>query len=476
MRSQRLIVLSSLLLIAAAPAWGRVFLEWTEPAIPPPTRIGVRELVVPWTPGNVRLMTTAKSLGYSVFAGVRAADAATAANAAASSGLAGIIVESESGTSGSNSVRGLLERLHRRYPRLAILELSSQGKQPQIRGNLVVSRDGVLVVSSPTEQPWIDSNVALARFVSALQPNKPPLFSFSWDLIDPLERRLGPQAADYALAVAEAGAMRADLILPVHPNLQKALADGNQAARREWERLKTYMHFYSAGNMPAGHPCADIAVVADNYDEAYEAMNLMARHNILFTVLRPSDVTLQRLMHLQMAIVFSRPEEQGLRALQAFASQAGTVVLVRLQGRFPWGVLSSTKTEAGKTYNVDRGRVVELSEPVADPEAFAELVRNLLGSRDSLVRLWNALTVLVFAFREPHTNSMELELVNYAQQPQRVQVRVKGVFSKVRYETPEHGNYSEVRPENNGEYTEFVLPDLQIGGRVYLSSEKEKNK
>jgi hypothetical protein len=476
MRSQRLIVLSSLLLIAAAPAWGRVFLEWTEPAIPPPTRIGVRELVVSWTPGNVRLMTTAKSLGYSVFAGVRAADAATAANAAASSGLAGIIVESESGTPGSNSVRELLERLRRSYPRLAILELSSQGKQPQIRGNLVVSRDGVLVVSSPTEQPWIDSNVALARFVSALQPNKPPLFSFSWDLIDPLERQVGPRAADYALAVAEAGAMRADLILPVHPNLQKALADGNQAAWREWERVKTYLQFYSAGKLPAVRPCADIAVVADDYGEAYEAMNLMARHNILFTVFPPDEVTPQRMARLQMAVVFSRPDEQGLRTLQAFADQGGTVVLVQVQGHFPWETLPSIISDSGRTYTVGRGRVVELAEPIADPETFAEMVRNLMSSRGSLVRLWNALTILAFAFREPHTDRMELELVNYAEQAQSVQVRVKGLFSEVRYETPEHGNYPAIRPEHNDGYTEFVLPDLQIGGRVYLTSEAENTR
>src|SRR5579875_2551401 len=377
MRSHRVVLLSALLLIVAAPAWGRVFLQWTEPGIPLVTQIGVRDLVVPWNPGSVGLMNAARNLGYRVFAGVRPTDAATAASVAASNGLAGIIVESESGAPWSNATRELIEKLRRTYPKLVVLEPGSQGKQPQIRGNMVVSKDGVLVVSSPTEQPWIDSNVALARFVSALQPNKPPLFSFSWDLIDPLERRVGPRAADYALAVAEAGAMRADLILPVHPNLQKALADGNQAAWRDWERVKTYLQFYSAGKLPAVRPCADIAVVADDYGEAYEAMNLMARHNILFTVFPPDEVTPQRMARLQMAVVFSRPDEQGLRTLQVFADQGGTVVLVHVQGHFPWETLPSIMSDSGRTYTVGRGRVVELAEPIADPETFAEMVRNL---------------------------------------------------------------------------------------------------
>jgi len=41
--------------------------------------------------------------------------------------------------------------------------LISSGKQPQMRGRLVVNRNGILQVSSPSSQPWLDTNLAAVR-------------------------------------------------------------------------------------------------------------------------------------------------------------------------------------------------------------------------------------------------------------------------------------------------------------------------
>ncbi len=79
----------------------------------------------------------------------------------------------------------------------------------------------------------------------------------------------------------------AGVILPVHPNLQKGLAEGDQTAWREWDRVKTYLGFYSKGSRPETQPVAEVAVVTDHYQDAYEAMNLLARRNITFRVLAP---------------------------------------------------------------------------------------------------------------------------------------------------------------------------------------------
>ncbi|MCL5670528.1 MAG: hypothetical protein M1423_04415, partial [Acidobacteria bacterium] len=383
----------------------------------------------------------------------------------------GVIVEGGSGAPVQASTQELVESLRHAHQKLSVLELDSGGKQPQIRGSMVIERHGVLVATSPTQKPWIDSNVALARFVAAFQPGQAPLFSFSWELDDPVARQEGPRLEDYSLAVAEADAMHADVILPVFPRLQEALAEGNKTAWREWDRVKDYLRFYSKQPGQAAEPWADIGVVAENYGDAYEAMNLLARHNIPFDVLRPGEVTAQRLSHLQMVIMFSRPAEQTARELQAFSSKGGTVVFVNLHGPFPWDNLPSTKMSYGKSYKVGRGEVAEFSGPVEDPEEFAQTIRHLLSEQDVLVRLWNALTTLGFAYPGPQARSLTLDLVNYAQEPLGVQVRVKGTFSNIRYETPEHGFYPEIRPEHQDGFTQFVVHQLVIGGRVYLSSQ-----
>lgn len=470
MGTWRTIILSSFLLAVASPAWGRVFLRWTEPSIPSARAIGVSELVIPWGPGKVQLMTTAKKCGYRVFAEASSQDAGAAADAAAANGLAGVIVEGGSGAPHQAGTQNLVESLRRSHPKLSVFELDSGGKQPQIQGSMVIERHGVLVVTSSTRKPWIDSNVALTRFVKTFQPNQTPLFSFSWELNSPVEKQEGPRLEDYALAIAEAGAMRSDLVLPVFPRLQKALAEGNRTAWQEWDHVRDYIGFYSKESQRAARSSSDIAIVTENYGDSYEPMNLLARHNIPFQVFRPGEITPAWLSRLQMVILFSKPDEQVARELQDFSSKGGTVVLVNVHGSFPWDNLPSTQESYGKKYKVGQGEIAEFAEPVEDPEEFAERIRHLRNEQDVLIRLWNALTTLAFAYPGPKAGNLTLELVNYAQEPLGVQVRVKGSFSNIRYETPEHGFYPEIRPEHQGGFTQFVVPHLIIGGRVYLSS------
>ncbi len=474
MQTLRLLVLGCFLLLGTMPAQGRVFLQWTEPAIPPATEIGARDVVVPWAPGNIQLMKTARERGYRVFAEVNAANAVAAADAAAASALAGIIVERDSNVPGQGQVGALIVRLRKSRPGLSILELDPGGKQPQIRGGMVVKRNGVLAVSSPTQQPWVDSNVALARFEQAYQTGQPPLYSFRWDLTDPLEQQIGPRAADYELAVAEAGAMRSDVILPIHPNLQKALAKWEKDAWREWNRVKNYLRFYSDQGGQSSDPLADVALIANNYDDTYEAMNLLSRHNILFHVLPPSDVAAQRLARFQLVVMFARPAASAAHALQEFSSAGGTVILVAQHGPCPWDSLPAVKTSDGSRYQVGRGVILELSGPVGDPDAFAVQVRDLLHRQGSLIYLWNAVTTLGFVYKAPQAGGLTLDLVNYAQEPLQVQVRIKGSFPNIRYETPAHGFYPAVTPDLENGFTQFVVPHLEIGARVYLDFQSEQ--
>ena len=87
--------------------------------------------------------------------------ATAAATKAESEGWAGIILKvRQSERAQAQSVFASLRSAH---PKLRFFVLDPDGKQPEMRGSLVIKRDAVLEVSSPTAQPWIDSNLALVR-------------------------------------------------------------------------------------------------------------------------------------------------------------------------------------------------------------------------------------------------------------------------------------------------------------------------
>jgi len=148
------------------------------------------------------LIRVCPQAGYAVYFEATPEQASAAAEAGKNS-AAGVLLK----VSASDQTNvDVLRNLRSRYPKLTFLILNPAGKQPQMRGTLVLSRNGILEVSSPTAQPWLDTNLALARIEQSLRPGQVPLYSFQWELIDSLQKLQGPNAEDYLLAVAEAGA------------------------------------------------------------------------------------------------------------------------------------------------------------------------------------------------------------------------------------------------------------------------------
>jgi hypothetical protein len=453
-------------LLLAEPARSRVFVRWTEPAVPAAKALGVGDLVISWDASRASLLETARKQGYRVYAEVTPQQAPAAADASAQIELTGIILKA--GDGGEGQADEVARSLLSAHPKLDLL-IARPGKQPQMRGSLVIKRDGVLEVSSPTAQPWIDSNLALVRLERPFHPSQVPLLGFQWNLSGPLERRRGPGAAEYSLAVAEAGAFHADLVLEVHPNLQRALAQGLADGWAVWTQVKHYIDFYSPDREPPVAPLANIGAVTDNRGTSYEPLNLMARHNIPFRVLRSDGVNPRTLEGLDLIVVFAALDEQEVRAIAAFAAAGGVAILADLHGSYPWQSVEATRAgQHTSSYPVGKGRVIELSEPVTDPETFAQDVRRLIDKQKVLVSLWNALTTLAVPYQQPATSDVVLELVNYAGEPLQVQVRVKGSFSRIVYETPEQGCCQSLAPTHRNGFSEFVVPRLAIGGRVHL--------
>jgi hypothetical protein len=202
----------SLVYMLCPLAWGRVFIRWTEPDIPPAKLLGVSDLVI--SNDRSALIKAAIDQGYHVYVEVKPAEAKAAAEVAGTEGLAGIIVNfqasaPQAGGKNRRAMDSLIQELHSAYPGISVRWLEPGSKQPQMRGTMQVDRNGVRQVSSFAHQPWIDSNVAFIRFEDVYRSGGRPIIDFAWELADSVEQKVGPPPAAYELAVAEAGAFRA---------------------------------------------------------------------------------------------------------------------------------------------------------------------------------------------------------------------------------------------------------------------------
>jgi len=188
--------------------------------VPPAQALGISDLVVSWNEGASPFVKQAHKQGYRVYIEVSLQQAPGAAEKGIELGLAGIILNVRQ--SERVGLENALQRLRSAHPKLRLLVLNPDGKQPQMRGSLVIKRQSVLEVSSPTAQPWIDTNLALVKMEQTSHPGQNPLYTFSWKPSDSGLQRHSPVTTDYSLAVAEAGAFHADLILDVDDALQRS--------------------------------------------------------------------------------------------------------------------------------------------------------------------------------------------------------------------------------------------------------------
>ncbi len=460
----------ALVCLLSAHGWGRVLLRWTQPSIPPSANMGVKDLVVPWDAET--LIKIARKQGYRVYAEVRMAgvSGSPAPDKAGikARNLAGIVLNPSDSKPGQ--VDETLRQLRSAHPKLPVLVLDPKAKQPQMKGQLVIQQNGVLQVTSPTAQPWIDSNLALVRLDQVFRPGQTPLYQFQWDLSDPLQQEQGPDTPDYLLAVAEAGAFHADLILDLHPKLQTDLLQNSPAALTALNQINRYLEFCSRADRNAGAPEANVGVITDSYRNSYEPVNLLARHNIPFAALQPSDLKPHSLDAFDLLLVFATPDERTITAISEFASRGGVAVLIGAHGSFPWQSVQPVPAgEHAVSYASGKGRIIELPGPVIDPETFAQDVRRLIDKDRVMISLWNALTTVAVPYGVSGREKI-VEFVNYAQEPIPIQVRLKGSFPSIRYETPEEGCCESLTPVQRGGFTEFVLPSLRIAGRVYAAT------
>lgn len=464
---KRLLPAIAFLVVATASATSaKVFLRVTQAEIPGTQISGITDTVISNGPEAGSLVTAALGKGYRVFLECPLAEANATAEAAERQNVTGVVVRIDDPEDPA-SVQAL-GGLRAGHPKLQVLALNPRGKEPQMKGRLVVDRDGVLQVSSPTSLPWVDSNLALNRFAQTFHPNERPTYTFHWDLSDPLRKKLGPTSEDYSLAIAEASAFGSDLILELPDDLLAGLAHGEPTAVALWTRVTPVLAFEIKKPASPEFALANIAVIAENYRTAYEGINLLARHNIPFRVLRPNDASLDQLKKFNMAITFVSLSAETEKSVADFAKSGGTAVLVNAKGTYSWQKAPPARKDAKATeYKIGSGQIIEMQGPVIDPESFARDIRRLMGAQKATLSLWNSLTAVGTGSRDAAGN-VTVNLVNYALEAEPVQVRVQGSYQEIRLEAPEIACCMTLSANEHDGYTEFVVPALFITARIHL--------
>ena len=454
------------------PVTAKVFLRVQPWPLPPADKTGIQDTVLLWPLRDLSVADKLHSQGYRVFLQCELKDLAGAVVTADHAAVTGIIVTNTAPLTQSPSAEQLRPYLDA-HKALAFVILVPGGKQPQMKGRLVVERDGVLQVSSPSSQPWLDTNLALVRLAQSMDLDSlPSIYDFHWDTSGTLPTNAWyPDAEAYAVAIAEADAMRSDFIFDLPGPLQRALVADDPRAWTLWKAVKPYLDFSSNATREKMLPVVNLGVIVNDGQASYEAINLMARHNLAFESVRPSGLTLARLRNWNSVVVFCPLNKEAVTLLRDFAASGGIVAFVDPHGEFPWHSATSVRQDSGTTvYSIGAGQVVELAEPPVDPENFARDLRRLIGRERSALALWNSLTTLVTGYREQSRPEVTLYLVNYADQPDNVQVQVKGRFTHVRLESPEEPCCVSLPFVERGSFTEFTIPALRITARVHLDS------
>jgi hypothetical protein len=261
------------------------------------------------------------------------------------------------------------------------------------------------------------------------------------------------------------------VIVDIPESLQKALVAHQPAAWSTWNQIKPYLAFSSAAHADDVHPVANIGIMTCDAQANYEAVNLLARHNLTFETIRPPDLNAERLNVWNALVVFCPPKNTEIGLFNAFAKRGGIVVLVNQLAEYPWhSNVPTRRDEHSSTFSVGSGEIVEVREPVTDPEDFACDLRRLIGAQRSALSLWNSLTTLVTGYRQGSTGETILSVINYADVPDNVQVQIKGRFTSVQLETPEAACCVSLPFFERAGFTEFTIPRLVVAARVRLES------
>jgi hypothetical protein len=464
----RSVILAALagILAAGAEVRAEILVRWTQDAVPAPASLGLSTIVMP--AAETTAVRTAIGQGYRVYLEVDAR--AIGSLVLPPAGLGGVVVR---GSVSPAALAALDRRVASGGGRVLVLD--DRGTWPHIRSNWVTRNNEILQVAGRSAQPWIDSNAALFRILGSTDARPPRLLSYRWDPATIATLARPPQVENYLVAIAEAGAFGGHLLLPLDEDLQTGLLLGLPSARADWARIRQHLEFY-AWDLPMRYTAvASIGVVTADPMASIAILNLLARHNLPFELIDPSQASAADVSSLDLLLFLEPPTGAAADRLMDVARRGGTAMVIDPRdqaspaehGR-PWRAGVRVETSDGHmSFEVGAGRVIEVSQPVTNPDTFALGIRQILGRDRRVLDIWNGITVLATSYTVAAGDTVMVTALNYAHQPLPVQLRIRGTFSVVEHESPEDPPSLLTHAHRDG-FTEFVLPALRTGARVFL--------
>ncbi len=350
---------------------------------------------------------------------------------------------------------------------MAVIEVAKEASSARWKPDPIIAVTGVMpsgrnlseigIRGSPSSQPWIESNVWLARSFPLGHPSRSLWIS---------SRLESPTTLDYQRAVADASAAGGRWVVSLDDALRAKILAHDSTALETWQRLLSYLKFaesHAAWREPL--PYGNVGIVLDpatnQPDVSDEYLKLAVRRQIPYHLIPRSELNAILLTRFR-AIVATELNPLSAaehKLLQDFAEAGGVVIA----GPF-WG--NAPKAEPFAEIPAGTGSVFVYKDP--DPESVAHDLKETLSDDDLGVVPFNVPSVITSASGGQPGQPLLVQLVNYFDHPvETITLRLAGKFHSARMETPDAPPMDLSLRSEEGK-TEVTIPRLLLWSAVSM--------
>ncbi len=327
--------------------------------------------------------------------------------------------------------------------------LAVQGVRPSAR-NLA----DMGIRAGASAEPWIDSNIWLVRSFR---------FGADWRPIWVSQEPNPASEGDYIRCVADAAVAGGRWMVALDDDFRANLFRKNADALGAWRRIGTYLNFAEDhAEWRRFTPFGNLAVMIDSAADLDEYLNLIARRQVPYRLMRRSELSAASLAGFKAVADFIPPNEAERNILSEFAAKGGVVVAGPSWGNAP-------KDDPYAEVPLGQGRVVVYKDEPPDPEAVAKDLQDLLEPEVMGLSVFNVPSAISYASTADGGQRVLIQLLNYAGRPvERVTIRFNGIFKQARLYTPESAPLDLVARETQNGRTEVLIPKVAAWGAVLL--------
>ncbi len=387
-------------------------------------------------------------------------DASKIAADAAKASLDGLVLEGD-------FPAGFSAALRQAAGSMAVIEVAKDASSARWKADSIIAVTGVMpsgrnlsemgIRGSPSSQPWIESNVWLARSFPLGHPSRSLWIS---------SRLESPATLDYQRAVADAAAAGGRWIVALDDALRAKMLAHDSTALETWQQLLSYLRFAEShaawrDTVPYGNVGIVLDPATTEPDVSDEYLKLAVRRQIPYHLIPRSELNATLLAKFR-AIVTTELNPLSAaehKLLQEFAEAGGVVIAGPSWGNAP-------KAEPFAEIPAGKGSVFVYKDP--DPESVAHDLKETLSDDDLGVVPFNVPSVITSATGGGPGQPLLVQLVNYFDHPvEAITLRLAGKFHSARMETPD-APPMELPVRNEEGRTEVTIPRLLLWSTVSM--------